>query len=286
MYRFFLFLQKITFVLLFVAIEGFALHYFKNSSSYNRSKMIGAGNVLTGDLHAGISRIKHYFSLDRQNRLLVEEVAALRAALTESELRGAALPPLVAADSLADSLAAPPPETPWVFTTARVVNNSIVRQHNFITLDRGLRDGVRPDMGVLAGGGIVGYVVNASERFAVAMSILNLDFHTSGRIAGSDYTGAIFWDGLRTDGAMFSEVVKYAPMAVGDTIVTTDFSSFFPPGIPIGTIESYELINGTYYQARLRLIAEPGALDRVVLVDYRDRDEKLELEYETASRSQ
>lgn len=285
MYRFFLFLQKIAFVLLFVAIEGFALHYFKNSSSYNRSKMVGVGNILTGDLHAGMNRVKHYFSLDHENRLLVEEVAALRAALTESELRRTAPP--AAVDSPVDSLATPPPpEAPWVFSTARVVNNSIVRQHNFITLDRGLRDGVRPDMGVLSGGGIVGYVVNVSERFAVAMSILNLDFRTSGRIAGSDYTGAIFWDGLRTDGAVFSEVVKYAPMAVGDTIVTTDFSSFFPPGIPIGTVESHELINGTYYQARLRLVAEPGALDHVVLVDYRDRDEKLELEHETTSRSQ
>jgi rod shape-determining protein MreC len=287
MYRFFLFLKKIVFVLLFVAIEGVALRYFANSSSYNQGKIINVGNFLAGDIYAGINRVKHYFSLGRENRLLNEQIAALRQEL-ERRRQADELPRRLS-DSPADSLSpAPvpaPEDAPYRFSTARVINNSIVRQKNFMTLDKGLRDGVRPDMGVLSGGGIVGYIVNGSDKFSVAISILNTDFRTSGRIAGQDYTGSIFWDGLRTDEVVFSEVVKYAPLEVGDTIVTTDFSSFFPPDIPIGTVKSFELINGTYYQARLRLIAEPGALNRVVLVDYRDRDEKLELEHETASRS-
>ncbi len=269
MYRFFLFLKKVGFVLLFVAIEGFALRYFAESSSYNQGKMINAGNFLVGDIYTGINRIKHYFSLGRENRLLNEQIAALHRELQQARESGGGEP--------SDSAASRRGEIPYLFSTARVGNNSIVRQKNYITLDKGLRDGVRPDMGVLAGGGIVGYVVNSSDRFSVAISILNTDFRTSGKIAGRDYTGSISWDGLRTDEVVFSEVVKYAPLEVGDTIVTTDFSSFFPPDIPIGTVKSFELINGTYYQARLRLIAEPGALNRVVLVDYRDRDEKLEL---------
>ncbi len=78
--------------------------------------------------------------------------------------------------------------------------------------------------------------------------------------------------------------MKYAPLEVGDTIVTTDFSSFFPTGIPIGTVKSFELINGTYYQARLHLTADMGSLNNVLLVDYRYREEKLELEHETSRR--
>lgn len=291
MYRFFLFLKKIGFVLLFVAIEGFALRYFTDSSSYNRGKMINVGNFLVGDIYAGINRIKHYFSLNRENRLLNEEIAALREELQRRESReefrlGERLDSL---DGTSGFLPVGVPvsrteDIPYFFSTARVNNNSIVRQENFITLDKGLRDGVKPEMGLLAGGAVAGYVVNCSDRFSVAISILNTDFHTSGKIAGGDYTGSIFWDGLRTDEVVFSEVVKYAPLEVGDTIVTTDFSSFFPPGIPIGTVKSFELINGTYYEARLRLSADMGALNNVLLVDYHYREEKLELEHETASR--
>jgi rod shape-determining protein MreC len=288
MYRFFLFLKKIGFVLLFVAIEGFALHYFVNSSSYNRGKMINVGNFLVGDIYAGINQIKHYFSLNRENRSLNEQIAALREEVQRLKAPEAVLPP-----GAPDSLAGPPrfgtvsqpDEIPYLFSTARVANNSIVLQKNFITLNKGLRDGVLPEMGLLAGGAVAGYVVNCSDRFSVAISILNTDFRTSGRIAGGDYTGSIFWDGLRTDEVVFSEVVKYAPLEVGDTIVTTDFSSFFPPDIPIGTVKSFELINGTYYQARLQLMAAMGSLNNVLLVDYRYRDEKLDLENETASRS-
>ncbi len=183
MYRFFLFLKKIGFVLLFVAIEGFALHYFVNSSSYNRGKMINVGNFLVGDIYAGINRVKHYFSLNRENRLLNEEIATLRQEFQRRELsdglRSVGLP-----DSLMGTPSRYPEDIPYLFSTARVANNSIVRQKNFITLDKGLRDGVLPEMGLLAGGAVAGYVVNCSDRFSVAISILNTDFPAARSPAG------------------------------------------------------------------------------------------------------
>ena len=271
MYKFFLFLRKILFVLLFFAIEGFALRYYAGSSSYNQAKMINISNFLVGDIHAGLSRVKGYFSLRKENERLTSEVAELREALQYY--------------SQIDTLYGWTPDReqslPYQYGAARVVNNSISRSENYITIDKGLRDGVEPEMALLSNGAIIGYILNCSERFSVAISILNTKFRTSGRIQGEDFTGSIFWDGRRSDEVIFSEVPKYADMAVGDTIVTSDYSSFFPPNLRIGTVQSVELINGTYYDARIRLFANMGALNQVVVVDYVDREEKLQLERET-----
>lgn len=277
MIRLILFLKKISFFLLFVAIEVVALRYFLNSSDYNQALSVAAANYLTGDVYAGITSVRRFVSLGGENRRLNDEVAALRQELQHWR-------------TLADTLPAPdslPPDTTglrYVFGTARVVNNSIFKSENYITLDRGARDGVRPEMAVLSNGAIVGYVLNSSDRFSVAISILNTRFRTSGRIAGEDYFGSIFWDGARTDEVVLSEIPKYAPIAEGDTIVTTDYSSFFPPGLNIGTVRSFELVNGTYYDARVKLLADVASLRYVVLADYLDRDEKLELEHETLNR--
>lgn len=278
MYRFFLFLRKIVFVLLFIAIEGVALRHFAGSSSYNQAKAVNVSNFLVGDIYAGIRQVRHYFSLGRENRLLNEEVARLRERLERQEAAGG-----IGADSLrgGDDPAA---DIPYLYSPARVVNNSISGARNLITLDRGLRHGVKPDMAVIADGAVAGYVVNVSDKFAVAVSILNTRFSTSGRLSGSDYSGSVSWDGVRMDEVVLSEVSKYAPIAVGDTVVTTGYSLYFPPELRIGTVRSFELVNNTYYQARVRLFADMAALNHVLLIDYLDREEKFDLENETASR--
>ena len=271
MYRFILFLKKISFVLLFITIEALALRYFAHSSSYNQAKIINTSNFLVGDIYAGISGIKHFFSLGKENRLLTEEVALLREQLQFFQQH-------------ADSLPADMASLSYVYATARVVNNSITRTENFITIDKGIRHGVKTGMALVSDGAIVGYILNCSDKFAVAISILNTRFKGSGLIKDQDYFGSIFWDGLRSDEVVLSEIPKYAPLEIGDTIVTTEHSSYFPPDLKIGTIQSFELINGTYYDARVKLFANMAGLRNVVLVDYTDREEKMELEHETISR--
>ncbi|MCD8185632.1 MAG: rod shape-determining protein MreC [Rikenellaceae bacterium] len=272
MYRFFLFLKKISFLLLFIAIETMALRYFSGSSTYNQAKMINTSNFLLGDLQKGIGGVKHFFSLGRENRRLNEEVAALRERLQWLQ-------------ETADTLPETQREYSYYFSTARVVNNSITLLNNYFTLDKGIRDGVETEMAVISNGAIAGYILDCSERFSVAISLLNTDFRTSGRIRGEDYFGSIFWDGIRMDEVVLSEIPKYAPIQIGDTIVTTDYSSYFPPDLLIGTVTGFELINGTYYDARVKLSADMAGLRHVVLIDYLYREEKMELEHETASRA-
>jgi rod shape-determining protein MreC len=264
--------------LLFVVIEGFALRYFSHSSSFNQAKAVNVSNFLVGDIYTGIQSVKHYFSLARENRQLNEQVASLLEELEQRQTR------VDTGTLTASGEAGLGAEIPYIYTTARVSNNSITGSQNLITLNKGMRDGVRTEMAVVSDGAIVGYIVNCSERFSVAVSVLNTRFRTSGRIEGQDYFGSIYWDGLRADEVVLSEIPKYAPIAVGDTIVTTDYSSYFPPGLLIGKVVSFELINNTYYDARVKLSANMAALNHVLLVDYVDRDEKLDLEQETAAQ--
>ena len=265
MYKFLLFLNKAVYVLLFLMIEIGAFTYFSKSSPYTQAKMINLSNRLTGNIHTAISGVTRYFSLREENIALNAEIVRLRRSLT-------AVTAQVAAKG------APYDSLEYTYTTARVVNNSINHSKNFITLDKGFSDGVVPDMAVLSGGAIVGYVKDCNEKFAVAVSVLNTKFHASGKLAGTDYAGALLWDGLRYDEMVLTEISKYAPINIGDTILTTAFSSIFPPDALVGEVTDFELVNGTYYQARIRLFAEMGGLNNVVLVKYEDLEEKREIE--------
>ena len=166
----------------------------------------------------------------------------------------------------------------YAYSQARVINNSIIRQENYITLDKGVDAGLQPDMALISDGGIAGYVIGCSEHFSVCMSILNREFKTSGKIKGTDYFGSVTWDGTSYEYLKLSEVAKYATLQKGDTIVTTSHSSRFPPDIMIGTVESFELNNATYYDVRVKIHTDMAALNNVLVVKYLDAEERETLE--------
>ena len=271
MIKLILFIKKVHFFLLFVLLEILALTYYHHSSVYSSARIMNASAVLVGGVYGSMSRVRGYMGLRRENEALVREVAALRTRLDRLEGAGEG-----AADSTAlrlDSL----PNT-YFYGTARVINNSVSKQHNYITLNKGRRDGLEKDMALIYDNAIVGYVLDCSDKFAVAISILNTDFKTSGKIKGGDYFGSIYWDGTSYEEVTFSEIPKYAQLAVGDTIETTDYSSIFPPRLAIGTVSSFEMINGTYYQAKVKLKLDMGRLKYVNTVRYVDQEEQMELE--------
>ena len=148
--------------------------------------------------------------------------------------------------------------------------------------------GANPLYGVVAGvavagygilpGFIAGYIVGCSDRFSVCLSVLNRNFRTSGKIKGGDYFGSVYWDGTSYRHLTLSEIPKYAQIHAGDTIVTTAHSSIFPPDLTIGTVESFELNNATYYDVKVRLHTDIAALNNVLAVRYIDADERGALE--------
>lgn len=272
MNQFLLLLRRIYFTIMFIALELIAFSYYSNNSVYVNAKVIDASNVLMGHVHSGMADVGSYFRLKRDNEALLARVAELENMLESYRVTEA----LRGHDSTYTGLAIG--EEQYSYMTAHVVNNSINRKDNYITLDKGMTDGVVRDMAILSDGCLVGYVVACSDRYSVGLSFLNSKFVTSGQSEKKGYYGSVRWDGLDYSKGKLLEVPKYADIEVGDTITTTEFSSRFPAGIPIGVVTEVEMVNGINYEARLDMFVRFGGLYNVELISSRDVIERLTLE--------
>ena len=268
MYRLWEFIRRSYVTLLFVLFEIIAIGIYARSNCYTQATLLARANAVTGGLAGAITDIDGYFSLAKENRELTERVAELeqRLAYYDRDVHGV--------DQIDIA------ELQYEYMAARVVSNSINRSNNFITLNKGMRDGVVSDMAVLSPSGeAVGYILDCSERYSVAVSVLNTSFRTGCKIKGDGYSGSIEWDGGSTYEVQMRELSKYARIEVGAEVVTTGVSHYFPSDMLIGWVESYSLDESkTYYNARVRLAADFTNLHQVVLVKYIDREEVVELE--------
>ncbi|MCH5306187.1 MAG: rod shape-determining protein MreC [Rikenella sp.] len=270
MLKLLLFFKRIHFALLFLALEAIAIGVFLNGNVYQKARIAGISSRLVSGIYDKMADISGYFRLRAENDRLIEEIARLRSEITSRAY----------IDSLASGETDTLPSLQYYqYQPARVIRNSISKRENYLTIDRGALDGVEPGMALIGDRGIVGKVVRCSDHFAVAVSILNTkEFRTSGGIKGSDFAGLIYWDGLSHREVVLDEIPKYADMQIGDTIVTTSFSTIFPPDQPIGTIESFEIVNGTFYKVRVQLFTDLARIRHVYAVRYLDQEERRILE--------
>lgn len=287
MYKLIEFIRRIYVVLLFLVIEAVALNYYAHSSYYTQAKILSYANRVTGSVQGTIFGVKHFFTLRRENDMLTARVAELEGRLSAYREAAAAaqtdsLAAAVAADTLGVGLEG---MSQYRYMTARTVSNSINRDRNFITLNRGLAHGVMTDMAVITpDGAMVGYVVGCSERYSVVLPLLNTDFRTSGKIAGDEYFGSISWSGSTPYEVDMAELSKYADIEVGAEVVSSGLSHYFPAGIRIGYVESYELNDSqTAYDVKIRLATDMTRLGNVILIENMDFGEVSALEADAAA---
>lgn len=266
------FIRSIYVVVLFVVLEALAIGYYAHSTSYTQARLLARSNQVAGGVHGLFAGIRRYLFLGRENRDLTERVARLEEQLAKYQEAETA----ARLDSYLDRIG----ESRYRFATAAVVGNTLNRMQNLLTLNRGRRDGVEEEMAVLApDGSMAGYVVACTERYAVAMSVLNTSFRTSGKIVDTEYSGSIYWDGVDPNTVILGELSKYAEPQPGQEVVTAGLSEYFPADVLIGWVESAELNETkTSYTVRVRLAAEMSRLNEVILVADRDRYEIRELQ--------
>ena len=273
MYKLIEFIRRIYVVLLFIVIEAIALNYYAHSSYYTQAKILSHANRVTGGVQSAIFGVRHYFTLRHENELLSERIADL-------EMELAVYREQVAAAGI-DSLQPHIDElSQYRYTTARIVSNSIARDRNYITLNRGIMHGVTENMAVISPDGVmVGYVIGCSERYSVVMPLLNIDFRTSGKIAGDDHFGSISWGGGSPYKMEMTELSKYADIEVGDEVVSSGLSHYFPEGVKIGYVESYSLNDTqTAYDVVIRLAADVTKISNVIVSENLDYGEVSHLE--------
>ncbi len=211
----------------------------------------------------------NYFGLARVNKKLSEENAFLRSQLAEVYLK----PDSVISQKLSIN------EPVYNFTSAMVINNSVNRQYNYITLNKGRKDGIKPDQGIMNSEGVVGLITNVSESYSVGFSILNKRWGVSAKHKKSGTFGPISWDGSDYRYVNLNGIPFHVQLAVGDTIVTSSYSSVFPEGVIIGTISEFEQPSGeNYYKIVVKLAVDFKAISFVEVIDNIKKEEIKSLE--------
>lgn len=254
------FIRSIYVVVVFVLLEVAALSYYARSNAYTQARLLTRSNQVVGGVQGLFTSVRTFWQLGAENRRLTEQIIALEEELTayrEAEAEGRL-------SLLADTMR----RLPYYYTTARVTTSSINRTRNFVTIDRGSKAGVETDMALLAANGaMVGHIVSVSKHYAVALTILNPRFQASGKLSHNpDYYGSIRWEGDDYRYVTMDELSKYADIHVGDKVISTGFSDYFPADIPIGEVESFQLNEtGTYYTVQVRLAADMSSLSNVIL---------------------
>jgi len=262
------FIQKYSDLLLFLLLEIIAVILIVQSSHYQRSKLINFNRQLTGYVYSKVDGAREYLSLKEVNQQLANENLELRnkldlisneldTALVFSELRG---------------------EQRYFFVPSRVVKNSVYDQYNYMTLNKGKKDGVFRDMGVISDRGLVGIVLESSANFATVIPIINRNFRLSAKIKSNNYAGILQWEGPSPRSAVLSEIPFHVSFAEGDTILTSGFSSIFPEGIKVGVIESFSLERGNFYDIKVSLFTEFQSLYHVNVIRNYRQEEQLNLE--------
>lgn len=220
----------------FLILEAISLTLVVEFNQYQNEIFIHSANVLTGNLNEGKYSVGRYFSLNRENDRLQDENAKL---LAEINALKQLLPP---SDS---SVHEPETINPrFDFLPAKVINKTLLGQNNYFTIDLGRQDSVNIDMGVIGDEGLVGIVTNVSDHHAKVMTLLHPLTRISASILGQSYYGSLFWDGQDPNQMILEDIPKEADFELGDTIITSGYSNFFPPDIVIGTIEDSEIKAG------------------------------------------
>lgn len=212
-----------------------------------------------------IDVVDNYFSLDRENRRLAEENRLLLSALANDEAGNHISPAFVSNGN-------------YSFKNAEIVTMTTGSQHNYLIVDKGLDDGVEVDDGIVTSQGVIGVVTGVSNHFSYAISYANSEMAISAKIGTKESVGSLNWSGIRGDESVLSGIPIHAEVEIGDTVWTSGFSSIFPAGIPLGTVKSKNIDNGSTAEFTLRLLEDFKNVHHVFIVKNLDRKEIKDLE--------
>ena len=257
-------LEVICFVLLF------------SYNNFQGSVYFSTANEVTARLLNGKDRVTSYLGLVEKNRVLAEQNAQLLQRITELEMFKAQHH----LDSLSEAeVVKRVHRVGYHISPAQIIDKSVNKMDNYLTIDRGTADGVAPDMGVMGVDGVVGVVYKCTEYYSLVMPLLNSNSSISCKVLGSNDFGYLQWHGNDPRYAVLHDLPRYSAVELGDTIVTSGNSSFFPEGVMVGTVEeAYPSTDGLYVRLKVQLSTQFTNLEHVFVMRKMDADEWQELQ--------
>ncbi|ARS37275.1 rod shape-determining protein MreC [Pontibacter actiniarum] len=274
----FAFFYRFRAFLVFLLLEVLCVYLIVRYNTYQGAAFFNSANNYVGQALEFQSGITDYFRLASVNQTLASENAQLRQELMLQRQ-------LAAADSSAsmDSTYYAATDSsrahPFILHAGRVINNSVRRMNNYLTIAAGTADGVQPGMGVVAPNGVVGRVKTVSQHYATVTSLLHSQMLVSAKIKKSDTFGTIKWTGGNYRTALLDYIPLHIKPVKGDTIVTSGFNTVFPEGIMVGTISSIEKEpDKSFYTIKVKLAVDFAQLSYVYVVENTLKEERDTLE--------
>ena len=226
------FIKKYNYWFIFILLEVASFVLFFRFNSYQGSVWFTQTNSVAAKINKIYTDVEAFVHLDEVNSKLTAQNSVLQMQVSQlrDQLKDATRKLSINDRHILDSLSG------YTMISARVVSASIVKNENYIVIDKGSADGVKPEMGVVGGGGVVGIVRMVNSHYSLVLPIINRNSRISCRIRRTGYYGSLLWDGGSIYYANLVGVPQYARAKRGDAIETSGYSTVFPPGLFVGKV--------------------------------------------------
>jgi rod shape-determining protein MreC len=265
---FFIYKYYVFFLFFILEVAAFVIIYRFNH--YQKASFVNYTTGVTSSYYTAISNTREYFYLRKVNDSLQVENARLHSQLITSYYKNN-----FSAVQVNDTVY----KQQYEYIPAQVVSNSVTKRNNYITLNRGRLHGIEPEMGVISENGIVGIVMNVSDHYCTVLSLLNNNCKISAKIEKNGAFGSLVWEGDDPHFAALRDVNKHVPLMTNDVIITSNFSTIFPEGIPIGKIYSHTLDAGdNFHTIKVELNTNFSTVSTVYVIRNLMKNEQQQLE--------
>ena len=254
--------------LLFIVLFSISIFLTIQTHSYHKNNFVNSSNSITGGIYTIKSSITNYFNLREENEILIDENTRIRIQLESYKSK------VVNQNIDTNSIL-----SKYYFVSAKVINNSFSKTKNKLTIDKGERDSIQLDLGVITSKGIVGIIDNVSNKYATIQSILNTNSQINAKLKNAKHFGSLVWNTKDPNVIQLIDIPRLAPVKIGDTIVTGGKSTIFPEGILIGAVIDFELTEDKNSQnLNIQLFNDMTNLQHVYIIDNLDSQEIIYLE--------
>ena len=266
------FLKNQFHIFLLVALLVISLIMLNRNMSYPHYIMATAGQQVAGPVYDFWNRLMSHFDLEQENRDLTEQNRQLMQLLNANYL--------IQDDStysytveIGDSLKRQKKQL-FAYLNATVIFNTINKTNNYMIIDKGAKDGITPDMAVIAPQGVVGIVDNVSSHFASVVTLLHPNSRLSAKVMPINQLGTILWDTGNPEEVTLHDIPQHLSVEVGDKVITSGYSTVFPADIPIGEVSIKKSnVNNSFLNITVKLSTPFDKLNHVFVVKNLYRDE-------------
>jgi Cell shape-determining protein len=244
--------------LLFISLECLCIIIIFNNSIAQRYKFFSTLRNAQYYYWEKQSKVISYFNLASINEQLSNDNILLRKELDKAQISYIDSNSIIVNDSTI---------SPYRYINARVIRNITNTSHNYLIINKGRKDGVKEDMGIITPEGIVGITRGVSNNCTYVLSFLSPEVQVSAKAGKEGTFGSLSWDIASEDGAILKGIPQHIIINPNDTIYSSGYSSLFPGDIPLGIAKNSKIVDGTHKEIEIKLFQNFKQLDYVMVVN-------------------